>query len=168
MRSSEDAFVTQPLTRRAFLRGMIAGLGSVIALVLGGSGLGYILAPGFQKKEEDWVDLGPVAGIPLGRPVHLEFVQRRRDAWMTTERRSSAWVFTSDGKEFAVFDPRCTHLGCPYRWDDQQRRFLCPCHAAVFDLTGQVVTGPPPRPLDRYPYRVAGGRLSILPRRAHT
>ena len=159
-----DPLLAEPLSRRTFLKWMVAGLGSLMALALGGVGLGYFLAPAFQKKEEEWVDLGPIAGIPLGRPVHLEFVQRKRDAWMTTERRSSAWVLTANGKDFVAFDPRCTHLGCPYRWDDQTRRFLCPCHAAVFDLDGQVVTGPPPRPLDRYPCRTAGERLFMLPR----
>jgi menaquinol-cytochrome c reductase iron-sulfur subunit len=117
----------------------------------------------FQRRHDEWVDLGPITAIPLKTPVKIEFVQRQRDAWVTTERRSSAWILTPNGRDFMAFDPRCTHLGCPYRWDDQQRQFLCPCHTAVFDLNGNVVTGPPPRPLDRYPCKVVADRLFILP-----
>ena len=28
--------------------------------------------------------------------------------------------------------------------------YLCPCHDAKFGQQGQVLDGPPPRPLDRY------------------
>ena len=154
------------LDRRAFLGRCIVLLGSLMAAAIGGVGGGYVLGPLFQKRHEDWVDIGAVAGILPGAPVKVEFVQRRRDAWMTTERRSSAWVLTPDGKDFTVFDPRCTHLGCPYRWDEAQQQFLCPCHAASFDRAGVVVAGPPPRPLDRYPWKVEGGRLLILPQAA--
>lgn len=152
------------ISRRSFLERCIFFLGASIGAVLGGSGLAYFVSPAFRKKEEDWVDIGPVQDIPKGSPKKVEFVERKRDAWATTERRSSAWVLTSNGKDFIVFDPRCTHLGCPYRWDDMKKQFLCPCHTAVFDPDGRVVSGPPPRPLDRYQAKVAGGRLMILAR----
>ena len=154
---------TPELTRRTFLGWATASLGGLIAAVLGGAGLGYFLSPGFKTKEEDWVDVGPAKSVAAGVPTKVEFVQRRRDAWSVTERRSSAWLLTSNGRDFIAFDPRCTHLGCPYRWDDRKKEFLCPCHSAVFDVDGQVVSGPPPRPLDRYPTKVVGGRIMVLP-----
>lgn len=154
------------LNRRSFLGWAIGALGASIAAVLGGAGAGYFLSPVFKKKDEDWVDIGPAKDVAPGVPTKIEFVVRKRDAWVTTEARASAWVLTSNGREFVVYDPRCTHLGCPYRWDDQKKQFLCPCHSAVFDVDGQVVKGPPPRPLDRYAVKVAGGRLMILPQPA--
>ena len=83
---------------------------------------------------------------------------------MTTERRSSAWVLTSNNKDFIVYDPRCTHLGCPYRWDADKKVFLCPCHNGVFGVDGQVISGPPPRPLNRYAAKVTGDRVMTLPK----
>lgn len=151
------------LSRRSFLTWACAALGSLIALVLGGSGIAYFLTPAFRKQEEGWVDIGSVGDVPRGVPSKIEFVQRKRDAWVITVQRSSAWVLTSDGQNFIAFDPHCTHLGCPYRWDQSKKQFLCPCHTAVFNVDGQVVKGPPPRPLDRYPVKVVGGRLLILP-----
>jgi menaquinol-cytochrome c reductase iron-sulfur subunit len=149
--------------RRTFLGWAAAGLGGVIALVLGSTGLSYFISPAFKKDEEDWVDVGGAKDIRPGGPVKVDFVARKRDAWAMTEKRSSAWISTSDGKDFTVFDPRCTHLGCPYRWDQAKEQFLCPCHAAVFDATGAVVSGPPPRPLDQYAAKVVNGRLMIQP-----
>jgi len=55
------------------------------------------------------------------------------------------WILNKDGKNFVVFDPRCTHLNCPYYWDKQANRFHCPCHDGRFDIDGNVIGGPPPR-----------------------
>ncbi len=52
----------------------------------------------------------------------------------------------------------CTHLGCRAHWEANRSRVFCPCHDGVFDPQGRVVSGPPPRPLDRYEVElVAGG-----------
>ncbi len=163
MSNPETACPPEELSRRSFLIWVIAGLGSLVAVVLGGAGGGYFLSPLFRKKEEGWIDIGRAADFLPGTPTKVEYIERRRDAWVTTERRSSAWVLTSNGKDFIVYDPRCTHLGCPYRWDADKKLFLCPCHNAVFAVDGRVVSGPPPRALDRYGVKVVGGRLSILP-----
>jgi menaquinol-cytochrome c reductase iron-sulfur subunit len=157
------AHCPEDIDRRSFLKWFIAGLGSLITLVLGGAGGGYFLSPLFRKSEEGWIDIGRTADFHPGTPTKVEYIERKRDAWVTTERRSSAWVLTSNGHDFTVFDPRCTHLGCPYRWNADQKLFMCPCHNGVFNLNGGVVSGPPPRPLDQYSVKVAGGRLLILP-----
>lgn len=151
------------LGRRSFLGWAAAGLGAAIAFVLGSTGISYFISPAFKKEDGDWVDIGSAAGIEKNVPVKVDFVARKRDAWAITEKRASAWVETSDGKEFSVFDPRCTHLGCPFSWDEEKKQFLCPCHGGVFDAGGAVVSGPPPRPLDRYDCKVVNGRLMILP-----
>ena len=152
------------LSRRTFLTWGAAALGAAIAAVLGATGLSYFVSPAFRKDEEDWIDIGGVADVKAGSPVKVDFVARKRDAWVVTEKRSSAWVTTENGKDFTVFDPRCTHLGCPYRWDQASKQFMCPCHSAVFGPDGSVVSGPPPRPLDRYEVQVAAGRLLIQPK----
>jgi Rieske Fe-S protein len=55
----------------------------------------------------------------------------------------------------------CTHLGCRVRWIADQESFFCPCHNGVFDAQGSVVSGPPPRPLDRYEVKVEGDQLFV-------
>ena len=42
----------------------------------------------------------------------------------------------------------CTHLSCAVLWRPQHNRLECPCHNGAFDpATGDVLYGPPPRPL---------------------
>ena len=53
-------------------------------------------------------------------------------------------------KEFVAFSAICTHLGCLVDFQADQHKVFCPCHAGTFDLKGQVVSGPPPKPLPEY------------------
>jgi Rieske Fe-S protein len=55
----------------------------------------------------------------------------------------------------------CTHLGCRVRWSADRKQFFCPCHNGVFDQNGTVVSGPPPKPLNRYEVKVENDQLSI-------
>jgi cytochrome b6-f complex iron-sulfur subunit len=59
-----------------------------------------------------------------------------------------------DDGGFLALDRTCTHLGCTVPWMEGEGRFACPCHASVFDITGQVLSPPAPRPLDLYPVRI--------------
>jgi cytochrome b6-f complex iron-sulfur subunit len=52
--------------------------------------------------------------------------------------------------EFHAFSAVCTHLACIVEYDRSRRQILCNCHNGQFDLQGQVVGGPPPRPLARF------------------
>jgi len=61
----------------------------------------------------------------------------------------------------AAFAPACPHLGCGYRWFPAEKRFKCPCHASVFDIDGNVLAGPAPRPLDGLETRVEDGRVFV-------
>jgi nitrite reductase/ring-hydroxylating ferredoxin subunit len=74
----------------------------------------------------------------------------RIDGWRILSEKSTAWAVKLDNGEVIAFAPQCTHLGCAYHWDDPKKQFLCPCHSSVFSIDGKVISGPAPRPLDRY------------------
>jgi len=153
---------TGGISRRTFLGRSIAAIGALIAAVVGGAGFGYFISPVLRGEGQDeWIDVGAASSFPPGVPTQVEFTHRQREAWVTTERKNSAWILTMDGKNFTVYDPHCTHLGCPYRWNSQTHEFECPCHGGVFSVTGKVLAGPPPRPLDHYPVKVADGRILV-------
>jgi Rieske Fe-S protein len=62
--------------------------------------------------------------------------------------RPAILVRLSDGS-FAAYDATCTHLGCQVHYNKSQQIF-CPCHGGTFDgKTGEVIGGPPLRPLPR-------------------
>jgi cytochrome b6-f complex iron-sulfur subunit len=49
---------------------------------------------------------------------------------------------------FLALSRKCTHLGCTVPWSSKDMKFVCPCHASVYDIRGDVVSAPAPRPLD--------------------
>ena len=55
----------------------------------------------------------------------------------------------------------CTHLGCPVRWFPQSGLFMCPCHGGAYYADGARASGPPPRGLFQYDYKIEGGELWI-------
>jgi len=55
---------------------------------------------------------------------------------------------------FLALCRECTHLGCTVPWIANEGRFVCPCHASSFDITGDVLSPPAPRPLDLFPVRI--------------
>ena len=65
-----------------------------------------------------------------------------------TEKDSAILVRSLDGS-YHAFGQKCTHLACPVYFDRGHQRLECPCHEGAFDSqTGEVLYGPPPRPLD--------------------
>ena len=70
-------------------------------------------------------------------------------------------IINARDKGFLAFSKVCTHLGCLVKYDKEQQIFICPCHAGVFDLEGNVISGPPPRPLPKFSVRVEGNNLVI-------
>ena len=147
--------------RRKFLIGLIAFMGGLISLVLGGSGLFYFLSPAWGRKKEGWLAVGPVANLKPGDPQKVDYVDRKEDGWEVIESSSSVWV-VNQGSDWVVYDPHCTHLGCPVRWRPEAKLFMCPCHGGVYYQDGSVAAGPPPHPLPRYPVRVKDGQVEIL------
>ncbi len=69
-------------------------------------------------------------------------------------------VRLSDGG-FLALSSVCTHLGCTVPWNEDSKRFPCPCHASVFDMTGQVLSPPAPRALDLLPVQIEGGLVRV-------
>ena len=62
---------------------------------------------------------------------------------------------------FLALSRTCTHLGCTVPWLEDEQRFACPCHASVFDITGEVLGPPADRALDLYPVRIENGIVKV-------
>ena len=53
-------------------------------------------------------------------------------------------------REVVAFSQKCTHLGCVVFYEASEERWHCPCHEGNFAVrTGEVLSGPPVRPLGR-------------------
>lgn len=64
-------------------------------------------------------------------------------------------VRTPDG-ELRAFSAVCTHLTCTVQYRSDTSQIWCACHNGVYDLAGNVVSGPPPRPLESLTVNLRG------------
>ena len=151
------------MDRRRFYLAFIYGLWSVMATALALPAAVYLLFPPRAKKGDLWVEAGDIRDLRPGVPEEMVFRRQRVDGWKISSEKTSAWVVKHPSGEVAAFTPQCTHLGCAYHWDQQKNNFLCPCHTSTFGLDGKVLTGPAPRPLDRYSTKVENGKLLLGP-----
>jgi cytochrome b6-f complex iron-sulfur subunit len=47
----------------------------------------------------------------------------------------------------------------------KEMKFICPCHASVYDIRGEVVSAPAPRPLDLYHVFIENNIVKVDPNR---
>jgi nitrite reductase/ring-hydroxylating ferredoxin subunit len=90
----------------------------------------------------------PLASLPAGQRTVVQVQDRPVEFLRTAEGVSARSL-------------KCTHLGCEVAWDERDRRYHCPCHEGVFDETGRVVAGPPPRPLRTHHVVVRGDEALV-------
>jgi menaquinol-cytochrome c reductase iron-sulfur subunit len=114
-----------------------------------------------RRAPAEWLSLGSPDSFPEGVPRAVNITVVSRDGWIESNTVKGVWVVRQPGDKFAVFNGRCTHLGCAFNWQVDQHQFACPCHAGVFGVDGKVLAGPPPRPLDMLPTRIEGGELEV-------
>lgn len=69
-------------------------------------------------------------------------------------------INTSEG-ELRAFIAVCTHLTCTVGYEADTETLLCPCHNGRFDLSGQVLSGPPPAPLESLDVQTAGNEIIV-------
>jgi menaquinol-cytochrome c reductase iron-sulfur subunit len=148
-------------TRRSFYIGAIYAIWGIMAAALGLPAAAYLLLPPKVRKENEWVEIGDVSKLAPDSPVEMTFRRNRVDGWKIISEKSTAWVVKEANHQVVAFGPQCTHLGCAYHWEEGKNAFLCPCHSSVFAADGKVVSGPAPRPLDRYDIRVDGNKLMV-------
>lgn len=64
-------------------------------------------------------------------------------------------VRTADG-DVRAFTAVCTHLDCTVQFKSDTAQLWCACHNGTYDLGGNVVSGPPPRALERFAVNLRG------------
>jgi len=69
-------------------------------------------------------------------------------------------VNTAEG-QLRAFSAVCTHLTCTVNYEADTGTLFCPCHNGRFDLAGNVVSGPPPRPLESFAVEVSGNEIYV-------
>ena len=69
-------------------------------------------------------------------------------------------VHTASG-EFKAFSAVCTHLECIVQYKEDTKQIWCACHNGQYNLSGQNVGGPPPRPLEEFKVNTRGDDVVV-------
>jgi menaquinol-cytochrome c reductase iron-sulfur subunit len=162
----DDVNPVQPVeaegtSRRHFYVAAIYGIWALISAALGVPALIYLLFPPKAQKPEEWAPVGDISRLTPNSPMEMTFRKNRVDGWKVISEKSTTWVVKDAANRITAYGPQCTHLGCAYHWEESKNEFLCPCHNSLFAIDGRVISGPAPRPLDRYETKVEGTKLLI-------
>ena len=148
------------LSRRDFIKGTAATIGGLIGAVIALPTIAYLLSPALRAEEDtDSIDLGPLENYPVGMPTRFDTVRTKVNGWERTATTYGLFVLRTNDTDVRVFSDICTHLGCRVSWHADQQHYISPCHDGHFDIVGNVVSGPPPRPLDEYITKIENGNL---------
>jgi len=150
------------VSRRNILLKVGAGLNGLAALLIGVPLLGYVLSSFTRKSQDSWISLGPLDHFPQGETRLAVYRNPVSKPWDGDTAEVPCWVRRIEGDAFQVFAINCTHLGCPVRWFQESRLFMCPCHGGAFYEDGSHASGPPPRGLFEYQHKVESGELKVL------
>lgn len=139
------------LSRKEFTTVVMTFLGSIMGVVMGFPLISYIISPATKsQKTDDWISLGALDKYEIGNPTLFSFTRTKVNGWEQTTNSYGMYVLRESETKVKVFSNVCTHLSCRVTWFDDSQTFICPCHDAQFDINGDVIYGPPPKPLVQY------------------
>lgn len=93
------------------------------------------------------VAIMPASAVPVGSAQPFTDPQTGNPAYLLQPKAGV----------FRAYSAICTHQGCTVSADSSG--FTCPCHGAVYDASGNVVSGPAPAPLQPINVVVVAGQV---------
>jgi Rieske Fe-S protein len=159
--------MSEPISRRDFIKGASVIVGGIITTVIGIPTIAFLIDPALRENaREAWIPVGKLLDMPIGKPTPFSFTRVQVNGWERTATSHGGFVIrrSENPADLLILNSRCTHLACTVNWSETDQVYLCPCHDAKFGQGGEVLDGPPPRPLDRFTeFRVsAEGVLEIF------
>jgi Rieske Fe-S protein len=133
------------IARRKFILNVwILAAAAVIGELVAGTFA--FLWPRKREKENKLFIAGKVQDFKIGKIVYF--------------RQKRFYINRLDKGSLAM-SAICTHLRCIVPWVEKDNLFECPCHSGVFNRAGEVVSGPPPRPLDLHELSIVKENLVV-------
>jgi cytochrome b6-f complex iron-sulfur subunit len=137
------------VTRRRFLTITFAG-GAALGLGALAAPLARYAYPIVKPEVYERVKVATKAELaPLNEGVRFDY------------QEIPSQLIQLESGEYAAYSLVCTHLGCIVKWEAKKADFHCPCHAGKFNPQGEVISGPPPRPLTKLKLAVEGDDIFV-------
>jgi len=146
IRDAQPETDKKPISRRRLIAYVWIVAGIIILGELIGGVFAFLWPRRRWEREEKIFVAGKVSDFKIDEVVAF--------------RKEKTFVVRLQGG-FLAISSVCTHLHCIVNWNAMTKKFECPCHGAKFNEEGEVLEGPPPRPLDLHKLEVAAGNVVI-------
>ncbi len=144
--STEKVSSSRRTLLKAFLGGgILASLGSFLYPVLR-----YLVPPAETNMGADSVVAATATELKPNSAKIFKFGSK-----------PALLIRTADG-EYRAMSAICTHLSCTVQYRKDVQQIWCACHNGMYDLNGRNVSGPPPRPLEKYQVHVQGDEIHVI------
>lgn len=155
--------IHEELERRSFLGLILAGVGGVIGAVMAIPLVRFATFPLRSRSgEASWSDVGKIDEFQsLDAPVARTIAMQTNEGWRSSVMHNVVYVVPNGKNDLKVLSSVCPHLGCAIRWIDKQDKFICPCHGGTFTPSGEYISGPPLRGMDKLESKVENGLLKV-------
>ncbi len=138
------------LERRGALIWLIRGFLSLWAFGAGVLGLSFLRAPSSERRPgERQLRCGSFSSLAVG------------EARLVRAGAEPVFVVRVSEAQITAVSAVCTHLRCVLKWDRDKGTIQCPCHDGAFDRTGNVLSGPPKKPLPQYPAEIRADEIIV-------
>ena len=147
--TNEEAVATEP-SRRSFLNKLWIGLGLVALAEVVAVVFAFLRSNKSKAREADSDAMVTAGAVSKFKPNSV-----------TAFVRGRFYLARLEDGGFLALSRKCTHLGCTVPWVEKEMKFACPCHGSAFDITGEVINSPAPRPLDIYPIFIENNVVKV-------
>ncbi|HZR23796.1 MAG TPA: Rieske (2Fe-2S) protein [Vicinamibacterales bacterium] len=130
--------------RRTFLDALLATGFVSTAVAIAYPVSQFLIPPASGEPATQSASAGPAAALKPNSAAIFKFGSR-----------PGIVVRTAEG-EIRAFSAVCTHLDCTVQFKTDTSQLWCACHNGTYDLGGNVVSGPPPRGLEKFVVNLRG------------
>ncbi len=137
------------LSRRAVLITLVLGAGLAVIAVL----IAFAWPAGSKVGDAAWVKAADLDTLPVNQPL------------LVPEQR--VYLVKLSSGEVLALSRRSPYQGCTVPWQPdftfagRTGWFRDPCSGSTFDVAGDLVFGPAPRGMDRFPVRIDDGHVQV-------
>ena len=136
--------------RRGVLVWLTRGFLALWAPAAAGVTTSFLKAPSAEERPgERQLKVGPLSSLAVG------------DARFVRHGTEPVYVLRVAESEVLALSAICTHMRCVLKWDREKEHFHCPCHDGAFDRQGNVLSGPPKKPLRQFRADVRGDEIVV-------
>jgi nitrite reductase/ring-hydroxylating ferredoxin subunit len=137
------------LSRRDFLKLTNQFLAITGLAIILGPIIAYFYPKNLEEVPSEPILIGPAEELLPGESKTVRF-----------GRYPAIVINTSEG--IRAYSAVCTHFACIVKWDVERYEIVCPCHDGFFNpFNGDVISGPPPTPLDPIEVEVIDGQIYV-------